>query len=319
MTALTTTAPETAPTALPEPLPAALLAHPVFSVAEVDRLGVPRRRVEEAVRRGELLRLRRGWFTHPPPAGPTGPAAARLLAARSLAASRAWGLPMTGRSALAVVGLPVPHADGVEVTLAGAPRQRRSGREVRIVSRLPLPGADDPGAGGGCVPLLEAVLVAALHNPLAGLVAADAAVRCGLLSPSEVLDGIGALDGRRGADPARRALRLVDGRRADVHESTLALLVGGWGLRLVPGVTLTGATGTVRVAGVVEGSDVALDLADPDPDLPPDGLDRDDAGWADDLRTDALRTAGYRRVRVTPRDLGDPASLRDRVEGALIR
>lgn len=281
-------------------LPATLLALPLFSTADATRHGVGSPLLRRAVTAGELRRVRRGWYA---PAG-AAPDPDRAYAARCTSAAREHGLPLTGLSALVAHGLPTWDLDDEPVHLAG-PAARTRG-DVRV--HLPLP---DTEPATGVVPVLDAVLAAALHDPERALAAADAAVRAGRLDRDTLVTSLGRLDGRAGARAAREALSLVDGRREAVSESRVALACHRWGIPLVPQHRIDLGVWTARGDFLVQGTGVLLEV---------DGRTKytdGDALFREKRREDAIRARGYTVVRIVWADLYRLDELRVRILDAV--
>ncbi len=89
-------------------------------------------------------------------------------------------------------------------------RGRLDPRDVLEVSGVRVTGAS-----------LAVLTVAAQHGAEEGLVAADAAVRCGLTSPAALADRVGSMGRTRGVPAARVVAALVDRRAASAPESRL--------------------------------------------------------------------------------------------------
>ena len=211
--------------------------HPV---AALDRLGgtsaagallelTSRRRLQRAVRSGEVHRPSRGRYCLPT-AGDAVRAATRLTAVVGL------------RGAAAAHGWELAHQPAVpEVVVRRGRKLSADQRQGVVVHWANL--ADDQVVDGVTTPL-RTILDCARHLPFAeALAVADSALRHGSVTPEDLasLDVRGA-----GADAVRRVLRHADARAANPFESTLRALCLEAGLAVEPQLAIDLGTGTVH-------------------------------------------------------------------------
>lgn len=275
---------------------------PLFSTAEAGRHGIGPDRLRAALRSSDIVLVRRGWYA---PAAPCTPDEAYRR--RCLADQATIGLPLSGASALAALGLPLFDTEHRPTYLVGDRRRSSAG----IVISPGLGGDPRLAPGGRCVDIVDAIVSAALVDPELALAAADAGCRFGRTRAADI--GVRAVDigSRRGSVGARTALGLIDPRRESVGESRCAWRCHGWGIPLLPQVVIRTDAGDFRVDFLVEGTNLVLEF---------DGAvkyDAPDALWREKQREDALRRAGYVVIRVTWADLYAPDRLLIRLRGAL--
>lgn len=283
----------------------------VFSTAHAEQAGIPSLRLTQLARRRRLTHLTRGYWST---TRPETPEEAHLLTTLAILRRHVRASAATAHSALVLRGLPVVGCDLslVHVQRDSSPTTRH-GRDFTIhvreatvtpVTRPPVVTEDVL-----CVDLAAAiVLTGVLATPGAALVAADAAVRQGLVTVQQVEMAAGErYRGAKGISLVRRALADVDGRRESPGESLTAQVCAGLGFELEPQVWV----GPWRVDFVVKGTKVIIEF---------DGMVK--YGEQADLvaekrREDDLRARGYVVVRLVWADLHSPARVRAKVETGL--
>jgi very-short-patch-repair endonuclease len=188
---------------------------------------LPEPELRERVRTGRLVRVLRGWYTAPAPAGPPWTVDRHLLLARAAAVHRTltgthW---FSGETAVLLWGCElarVPQVVDVTTTLnphvrAGrTPGVRRhwtsdGARARETTTLLPLPASS----------LARAVVEStSTLPPREGLVVADSALRSGA-ERSDLDRVLAANKGARGVRRARDVIGWADGRSESVGESLL--------------------------------------------------------------------------------------------------
>jgi very-short-patch-repair endonuclease len=292
----------------------------VFTAAQAYWDGWTSHALRHAVATGALIRLRRGAFARPA-AGPmaaaargsgaTGdiPALVRESVAASLtvdaavvshqAAAYLYGLPVLGRQrpCVTVDGRVDGDVPGVHLHRSDlAANEQATRAEVRLTS-----------------PARTIVDVAREHGVGAGLAAADAAMRSGLLTVNELAD---CVEGKRGLPAirfARAVVRVVDGRAESPLESLSRwqLICHGFsGFDLQRELWTSSGAWLARVDFYFEDGAVIGEA---------DGLMKYDSPEVlrqEKLRQERLADAGYEVVRWGWRDLRDFGTVAARIRRA---
>lgn len=161
------------------------------------------------------------------------------------------------------------------------------------------------------LPIALVCLQTATLDAASGLMATDAALRAGRLTPGDLRESMTLLHGSRGSRAARMVANLADGRRESPGESELALALHQLGRRLEPQVEVVGASGArYRADFVIAGTKVILEY---------DGQAKytgAEALRAEKRREDDLRLMGWAFIRVTAPMLRDVAGLERAVRQA---
>lgn len=288
-----------------------LAVNRVVTTGAAERAGIPRTRLVARAKGGGLHHLARGAWSVVAPADAEDHHLMRTVAIlrRQVSASAA-----TAHSALAAWGLPIVGADLTRVHLIrGSSTTTRRSTDHTVWS--PGPALVDVERH----PVLEVPIscaepaVAIAHagvvsGPGTALIAADAAVRHGLVTPRQL--EVAAADlpmGTRGSAAVRRALAEVDGRHESPGETRTAQLCRDLGYELEPQVWI----GPWRVDFLIARTRVVLEF---------DGAvkyhSRGDL-VAEKRREDDLRRRGYVVVRLMWADLDRPERVRERIEAAL--
>ncbi len=283
----------------------------VFMTRDSEGVGVPRLRLISLMNDGLVTHLTRGGWT-----AAAVPDEQQHHLLRTIAIMRRLRRPSgaTAHSALLLRGLPVVDADLGRVHLVrdDVPVTRR-GKDYTVwnpcgtlvlVERPPLIDVPVP-----CTPVATSILHAGLvGTPQTALVAADAAVGRGLVTPRELEVAAAELPrGRKGVAAVRRALARVDGRHESPGETLTREVCETLGYALEPQVWI----GPWRVDFLIKGTKVIIEF---------DGAvkygDRSDL-IAEKRREDDLRRRGYVVVRLMWSDLHRPQRVRELIEAAL--
>jgi hypothetical protein len=294
-----------------------------FTAAAARAIGLDSHALRRLAHAGDCLRLSRGLYA----VGPIpDEAALHALRARALGAEMCRSAAISHYSVLALRGLPTFGADLTTVHLTrtdaaptrdGISRRRRGlkvHRPVRALGRVETGPASSVGPSGpASVPLAVAIVQAGLVcGPESALVAADAALHQNLCTAAGLDDALGALRGYVGIGAVRAALRQADGRVGSPGESRTGFVLRGLGFTLVPQFVVVAAAGRYRADFRIAGTRVLVEF---------DGRVKYAAGgdvlFAEKLREDELRRAGWVVVRITWADLADPIRVRARVVRAL--
>lgn len=219
-----------------------------------------------------------------------------------------------GHTALMVHGLPVVNADLERVHLYS----RRQSATRRRAGYSVWSGRDELGRAMGhdLLTVAEPTLGVApavvwsgvTGQPSTALVAADAALRRGMVTAEELTACADALPrGVRGVAAVRAAVAQADARRESPGESLTALVCHQLGYVLVPQVEI----GPYRVDFMVEGTNVIIEF---------DGAVKYDDRTAllrEKRREDELRAMGFVLVRLMWADLSHPQAVAAKLQRAL--
>ncbi len=313
----------------------------IISAARAARLGVTAADLRRMVRAGTVRRLARGWYAVRDPAADRPPwegddvwdtaRRAHRLATTALVRSFGGRVCASHHSALVLHGVSTWRSDLDTVHLArtedALTRRRRDGVLHPPSGR---PAVDVEGCA--CTPPALAVVDVGLCPQAAGgaplpfesLVAADSALRLGIITPEELADAVQRRRGHPHVRAVRQLLAHADGRHETVGETRLA-----HGLRLlghttdpqypwpVDGVAYR-ADLRIRGTGVLVEFDGMMKYLGTGQG-PLDALAARRAFAAEKVRQDAMAGAGAEFVRVTWPQLDDLVTLGRRVDAALER
>jgi len=282
----------------------------VFSYARAVAVGASPEGLRQAHRKGDITRLHQGWYTPGRPRDPLERHRLRLVALLQEYEGRAVASHV---SALVWHGLPLEGVDLGVVHLMWRHRDVafRSYSRTHIHERLP---GDWITASARAVDPALAVVQAGMSHVSSLLVAADAALRIGSVTPSRMRAAAEALKGQRGITAARKAVDWCDGRHESPGETLAAQLLRSLGYSAIPQVVInrSEAPGRVYVADfLIEGTRVIVEF---------DGRGKyDDPNilFAEKRREDELRRLGYTVVRLTWEDLSRPEHVRRRLVAAV--
>lgn len=292
----------------------------LVTAREVYSCGYTSVSLRRLVASGALFRVRAGCFVE-----------GRLLASASSetrlaltarAVSRGYRPPhaISHVCALAVHGLPLLNikSNVVHLTLTG-PGCPRTLRGLRVHPELPDSVAREHDGCRVVHPAMAVVQSAALAGIVAGVAAADAALSSGQVTRNdlEVALRIARL-GPGGAD-ARTAVELADGLAESPGESWARVLFVSLGLpKVEPQVEIRDARGKFvgRVDFLFRTYRTVVEF---DGLVKYGGADGRQALIDEKRREDALRSLGYQVVRLTWRDLHDPALVERLIREAFTR
>ncbi|MER7073482.1 DUF559 domain-containing protein [Terrabacter sp. NPDC000476] len=282
----------------------------VVATAALVAAGYSDAAIAAAVRSGRLVPLLRGWYAVRPPRDARDLHRLRTIAGRARFAGRAL---VSHQSLVLAWDLPDHRVDlrTVHLTRTG-PGPTRNGSGVKIHRPLPdLPPVlwrSRPGE----VPLAVGIVQAGLEGvPLTALVAADAALHRGLLTPVELDGACGLLARCRGIGPVRAILREADARTESPGESVLGHRLRRLGHDLDPQFRVESDLGTRFADFRIRGTRVLVEF-----DGEQKYADRPEA-FREKRREDALRRRGWFFARFVWRELDDVSLIRGRVEQAI--
>jgi len=257
---------------------------------------------------GDLFRARAGCFVEGKLFADAGAQARHGLMARAV--SRGYHPPhaISHVSALAVHGLPLLNfePDVVHLTLTG-PGCPRTLRGLRVHPELPASVSRQ--REGGCVvhPAMAVVQSAALAGIAAGVAAADAALRAGQVTKADLEVALRIARLGPGRAEARTAVELSDGLAESPGESWARVLFVSLGL---PSAELQAEIRDARGRFVGRVDFLFREcrtVVEFDGLLKYGGAAGRQALVDEKRREDGLRSLGYQVVRLTWRDLHDPA------------
>jgi hypothetical protein len=289
----------------------------VFSAARARDVGLSRSELRRLLRDRHVVRLHRGWYAV---GGITDGAHLHALRLDALLQEYAGIAVATGASALIRLGLPTFRPDLRRVHLALLePAMHRHRKDDLVVhpARRPPDGLEPTGTG--TVHPAVALVEAGLSDPRSLLVPADAALRRSLVTATDLESALAPASGRRGVAGLRAVLDWCDARHESPGETLTAHVLRMLGHAVEPQFVVPG-TGewTARGQGYradfrIVGTRVLVEF---------DGRQKYARGsdlWGEKLREDRIRSLGWEVVRLTWRDLRDPAPVRRRIEEALAR
>ena len=272
------------------------------------------------VANGDLFRARSGCFVDGRLLGGASPGTLHALTARAV--SRGYRQPhaISHVSALLVLGLPLLNitADVVHLTLTG-PGLPRTVPGLRVHPELPDSVSRQLDGDRVVHPAMAIVQSAALAGITAGVAAADAALHSGQVTRNDLEIALRVARLGPGRADARAAVDLADGLTESPGESWTRVLFVSLGLPTVePQVVIRDRRG--RFVGRVDFLFRAQrTIVEFDGMVKYAGADGRQALIDEKRREDALRSLGYQVVRLTWRDLHDPALVSHLVREAFSR
>lgn len=283
--------------------------HGMRSTADLRACGVGEAAVPRLVRAGVLERVTDGWFAlAEQDLGPSGRLARLGLALEQRLGERAVA---SHHTALALMRLPLVEVamDVAHLTYrTGGKYRRRSDHVVHAAPRgVVLPDTD-------AMPTAEALTQTGITWGLRPyVVAADAALARGLVTPADLAASASARRFTPGAPVLARGLELLDARSESPGESLLRLGIVSLGLNhpVVSQVEVTAEGRRYRLDFALAGTRVGIEF---------DGVGKyadPTAIRAEKNREERLRTAGWILVRFQWADLFSPGVLRQRINWAL--
>lgn len=290
----------------------------VLRRAHLQRSGLSTRDITWLVRRGTLVRVHRDTYRIPTADDVV---QADFFAAVGAARRRNPSRILSGAAALAELGLPVfGRPTRVDVVIDS--RGGSSARSVlRAVARPPDAQLARSRRGPVAGPARAALDAARLDGVVAGVVAADAALRAGSTSPAELAEVVSTMAGLLGVERARRCVRLAHPGSQSPGESWSAVVLDD---HLVPRPERqaeiwddAGLIGLAdfywpgaRVVGEFDGR-VKYGRVNPS------GAPPEEVVWTEKVREDRLRATGLAVVRWTTGDLVSPVAWMRRLQRAL--
>ncbi len=269
---------------------------------------------------GDLFRARAGCFVDGRLLNGASPEERHALTARAV--SRGYRQPhaISHVSALVILGLPLLNItpDVVHLSLTG-PGLPRTVPGLRVHPALPDSVSRQLVGDRVVHPAMAVVQSAALAGITAGVAAVDAALHSGQVTREDLEIALRIARLGPGRADARAAIDLADGLAESPGESWTRVLFASLGLpKVEPQVVIRDTRG--RFVGRVDFLFRAeRTIVEFDGLVKYAGSDGRQALVDEKRREDALRSLGFQVVRLTWRDLHDPASIRHLVREAFSR
>ncbi len=281
------------------------------------------------LRRGRWRRIRRGAYVDARAWARLDDDDRHVVAAAAVQRSLQHPAVLSHVSAAAVLRLPLPDVDLATVHVT-RPRRGQSRREAGVAHHVAFLPDDQVVRRRGLEltrPDRTVLDVARALGLEIGVVVADAALRLNLATKDGLAELAVATADWPGSRRANDVVAVADGRSESPGESRLRVLCVVQGLPTpTPQVEIRSDGRVVaRVDGLLEDDWTILEFDG----RVKYGRERDgqgwdgpvgpDALWAEKLREDELRGLGYEVVRVTWRDLYQPAKTASRIRQAMAR
>lgn len=287
--------------------------------------GLSRADLHQAVRKGELVRVRRGAYVRSSVWAPAGADERYRLACIAVARSRP-GDALSHHAALAMLGLPLWGHDPSRIDLVTDTVQAVRRGSVWL---HPDDGVAVAMAEGGVarVSVARAIVRTALTMGRdCAVVAGDAALHRGLVTVDELLAEVALVTPHQGRGRAEDAVFHMNGKAESAGESRTRLVLDDLGMEHESQVVITDEAGVFvgRVDLMVYGVAVEFDgqakygrTRDDDDRGPEAG----EAVWLEKRREDSIRRQGHPVERVIWAELARPGLIgaRIRAAAALVR
>lgn len=288
-----------------------------FGAQQARRLGVTDLDIHRLVRRGEVVRVRRGAFVLAESLRGLKPEAAYAVRTRAVLLSRQGPTWASHHAALAVSELPLVACDLTRFDVCA--QVRAPHRRGVVVTHL-LPSGERPLVVKGARSVsTETALaqVAASSGVKAAVPALDVALHDALVTPDGVHRAAARLElGPRAKGRVTQALSLADAQAESPGESLTRLLLAGMGLKVRAQVRICDDLGLIGRVDFLVGERVVVEF---DGLVKYEGAQGREALAAEKRREDRLRAAGYEVVRLTWADLDRPDRVARLVREATAR
>ena len=294
--------------------------HGVVSAAEAVAVGTDHLELRRAVTRRQLVRVRRGAYVEGGLWSAADVDERYRLAVLAVARTR-LGDAVSHHAALALHRLPLWGDDRARFDLVSDVGQitTRSGLHLH-----PGAGVDTLQVDGAAtVSVARSVVRTALSMGRdCAVVAGDAALRAGLVTPDELMAEVALVSPHQGRGRALDAILAMDERAESVGESRTRLLLDDLGLSHDSQVVILDAHGrfVARVDFLVEGVVLEFDgrlkygrARDPQDEA---AVDPGQVLWLEKRREDRVRRLGYPFERVVWDELDRPGLLGARIRAA---
>jgi len=269
---------------------------------------------------GDLFRARAGCFVDGRLLNGAGPEKRHALTARAVPRGYRQPHAISHVSALVILGLPLLNitTDVVHLTLTG-PGRPRTVPGLRVHPEVPDSVSRQLDGDRVVHPAMAIVQSAALAGITAGVAAADAALHSGQVTRKDLEIALRVARLGPGRADAQAAVDLADGLTESPGESWTRVLLASMGLpKVEPQVVIRDRRGRFvgRVDFLFRAQRTIVEF---------DGLvkygdaDGRQALVVEKRREDTLRSLGYQVVRLTWRDLHDPALVKYLVREAFDR
>ncbi len=294
--------------------------HGVVSAAEALAVGTDHLALRRAVARRELVRVRRGAYVDGASWSAADVDERYRLAVLAVARTRP-GDAVSHHAALALRRLPLWGHDRRRFDLVSDVRQitARSGLHLHPGAGVETSQVD----GVATVSVARSVVRTALTmGRECAVVAGDAALRAGLVTPEALMAEAALVSPHQGRGRALDAVLAMDGRSESVGESRTRLILDDLGLAHDSQVVIEDARGEflARVDFLVEGVVLEFDgrvkYGRSRDDVDAGAADPGEVVWLEKRREDRVRRLGYPFERVVWDELARPGILGARLRAA---
>lgn len=284
-------------------LTAALAQGGVFAASDATRVGVGSDEISRLIRGREIMRVRRGAYVLTSAYAVAKPHEQYLLRVRAVLRSRPDGDRASHHSALALHGVARYDVDERVVEVESRSVQGRRTRSGLVTNPWSNSGTWRNGTSP-CVSVAQAcVQVAAGSGFMAGLCAMDSALHLKRCTRQEIQDAAGDLPPIHRA-VALRALAAADELCESPGETRTRIILIDAGFTVVSQFEVPISAGNTRRGDFLVDGCVLVEF---DGLMKYEGLDGKHNLAAEKLRERELNRLGYEIVRLTWRDLRDPA------------
>lgn len=292
----------------------------VFAAAEAGHLGVDDTQLRRALRREQIVRVRRGAYADAQ-LWRAAPVDERYrLTVLAVARTRPGDI-VSHHAALALHGLPMWQYERTRIDLLTGIRQGVARDGLHLHPQMTTPAAASVD-GVSMTSVARAVVRTALTMGRAcAVVAGDAALKQGLVTLAELVDEVAAVSPHQGRGRALTAVIDMDEKAESVGESRCRMVLQDLGFTIESQVVLRGHCGdfVARVDFLVDGVVVEFDgrLKYRAGENAMDGVPAPgEVVWLEKRREDSIRRLGYQVERVVWDDLARPGLIGVRIRAA---
>ena len=295
--------------------------HGLLTTSDLHTAGLNVRDIAALTRQRLITRLARNWYALGTPADADD---RHVLTTRAMLRAHGGRAVAGHHSGLLLLALPTYRADLARVRLvrreSGSPRTRAGQSLGRAVPH-------DALLEETVTPALAVVQHGLSGGPLSALVAADAALHRGLVTPDDLTQALCWVHRQPRSKPLKGFLALADGRRESPGETRLAHALHLMKLEAIPQYEITSPPFMAVVDFLLTTEKVVIEFdgqvkyGRTAHELDPFGrrLTPQQVLWLEKQREDRIRELGYEVVRVVWSDLDDLVALTRRIAAAIGR